>query len=145
MNEPKQAKIVKLNHSKQNFSSDLVIMSTPINSTASIKTLTRSNSFETESNHYSEIDELEQNQDVSGESLTKLWVIKDYKRGELVYGDISVKKGQIIYLICESDYYYFIETDQGKQGFVPKEVCVNLEEMTRQMHLQETVTKITSL
>lgn len=139
-NEPKQAKIVKLNHSKPTFSNSTT-MSTPFNSTS--KTLTRSDSFETESNYYSELDE--QENDVSGESLSKLWVIKDYKRGELIYGDISVKKGQVIYLICESDFYYFIETEHGKQGFVPKEACVNLEEMTRQVQLQESFCKITSL
>jgi hypothetical protein len=125
ISEAKQAKIVKLNQTK------------------SIPSLTRSNSFETESSNSSEIDENEN--DVTGESLTKLCVINDYKSGQYAYGDISVRKGQLIYLIFETDAYYFIENEHGKQGFIPKEICINLDEMIQQAKIKKSLSKITSL
>lgn len=127
-NEAKQAKIVKLNQTsdyKPNIQQSSIPMSKP--------QLTRYDSFETSSaaSSYSSSEIDEQENDVTGECLTKLCVIRDYKGGALIYGDIGVKRGQLIYLICESEFYYFIENNQGKQGFVPKEICVNLDKMRR--------------
>ncbi len=65
--------------------------------------------------------------DVSGEELMKLFVIKGYK-GALVYGDLAIESGEFIYMISETNKYFLVENEAGKQGFVPKDCCVNLEQ-----------------
>ena len=56
-----------------------------------------------------------------------------------------MRKGQLIYLIFETDVYYFIENEHGKQGFIPKDICVNLDEMMQQVKINKSLSKITSL
>jgi len=85
--------------------------------------------------------------DVSGEELTKLFVIKDY-RGALVYGDLAVECGEFIYMIYESKDYYLAENESAEQGFVPKDCCVNLEEAVtkaRVKMLDGKMCRVTSL
>ena len=108
--KPKQAKIVKLKRIQRNSvtSSD----EKSFESTASISQI------ETE------------DFDVSGEYLTKLYVIKNY-RGDLIYGDLSVEVGDHVYFISESEFYYFVENKFGIQGFLPKETCVDLDEIIK--------------
>ena len=94
-------------------------------------------------------DESSNDFDVSGEYLTKLYVIKDYS-GNLVYGDLTVVEGDYVYLISESEFYFFVENNAGIQGFLPKEVCIDLQDMLRKAALHQMKSnvenfKITSL
>ena len=79
--------------------------------------------------------------DVSGEYLTKLYVIKNYQ-GDLVYGDLSVVVGDYVYFISESEFYYFVENKFGIQGFLPKETCVDLDEIIKSASDQSNSTKL---
>jgi hypothetical protein len=85
--------------------------------------------------------------DVAGVYFTKLFIIKDY-RGVLTYGDLNVNKGDYVYLISESEYFCFVENEQGVQGFVPKEICIDLAETINraQTNMRQTkYYKVTSL
>jgi len=85
--------------------------------------------------------------DVVGVFLTKLFIIKDY-RGVLTYGDLNVNKGDHVYLISESEYFCFVENEHGVQGFVPKDICIDLEATVRraQTNMRQTLHyKVTSL
>jgi uncharacterized protein YaiL (DUF2058 family) len=88
----------------------------------------------------------EDENDVSGEFLTKLYVIKDYK-AQLIYGDLTVKRGECVYLICETDSYCFVENNAGMQGFIPKESCIDLDDTLRKAKLKMQIPfcKVTSL
>ena len=90
--KPKQARIVKLNKIKLDSPISCHVYETPCGSNA-------------ESEEF----------DVSGEYLTKLYVIKNYK-GDLVYGDLPVREGDYVYFISESEFYYFVENKHGVQG-----------------------------
>ena len=116
--------------------------STILNSTTTSNTFNKSfESFESTINQ-SDSDDY----DVSGEYLTKLYVIKDHA-GTCLYGDLSVRKGEFLYLISESDTYCFVENKDGVQGFVPKEICIDLDETVRKAQNNFTCPncKITSL
>jgi hypothetical protein len=132
--EAKQAKIVKLNRLD---STNMLQINKQLN-----------NSNESCASNLSvESEEGQQYQDVEGEYLVKLYVIKDYS-SPLLYGDLSVKAGEFIHVICEtSSDYYLVENCFGIQGFVPKEICIDLEETIKnaKINLNEKECKITSL
>ena len=124
--KPKQARIVKLKRIQRN----------------SLNT-SEEKSFESPCMSQLESEDF----DVSGEYLTKLYVIKNYK-GDLIYGDLSVAEGDYVYFISESEFYYFVENKCGIQGFLPKETCVDLDEMVKKAVLNQsnsTNLKITSV
>jgi hypothetical protein len=131
----KEAKIVKLNRihpssSSSNSYQTLTryqsnLSNASFDSTASSRSTLSSSSLL--SPH--EAASFNRDKDVSGEFLTtQLYVLKDYN-SKLNYGDLRVKRGDLVYLVCElSEAYYLVENAIGLQGFVPKELCINLEE-----------------
>ena len=59
---------------------------------------------------------------------SQLYVLKDYK-SDLAYGDLKVKRGELVYMVCDmSEMYYLVENSKGNQGFVPKDICIDLEQ-----------------
>jgi hypothetical protein len=79
--------------------------------------------------------------------LSKLYIIRDHT-GKLLYGDLDVKQGDIVHLICESDEFYFVQDQFGMQGFVPADVTVDLDEVLSNAQLKNIFSnqnKITSL
>ena len=80
------------------------------------------------------------------EALKKVFIIEDHTT-QLVYGGISVKRGEFVYLINESQYFCLIENSRGVQGIVPKEICIDLETTVRnaKFNLKSVNGKITSL
>ncbi len=160
MSQAKQAKIVKLNRLQPEAkeSHQLTIKEEAVefkqyknySCTTSTQFISHCNisfnkSFETNtSNSCSDMDESDY--DVSGEYLSKLYIIKDFNC-ELLYGDLSVKKGQHVYLICESDTHCYVENECGIQGFIPKDVCIDLEETVKnaRIRMHQTYKKVTSL
>ena len=70
-----------------------------------------------------------ENTDVVGEFLTKLYIVSDFKSGDFYYGDLQVTRGENVYLICESENFYFVENKHGEQGFIPNDICVDLNEV----------------
>ena len=112
--KPKHARIVKLNRIERIY--------TPPQIEQSFESASASSESE--------------NGDVSGEYLTKLYVIKNYS-GNLIYGDLTVLEGDFVYLISESEFYYFVENKVGTQGFLPKEICIDLEDMLRKATLNQ--------
>lgn len=143
--EPKVAKIVKLNRPKQNDLDSSRISFVSINEldNSELRHSSRinysSNSIETPTGSSDE-------NDVTGEYLNKILIIKDYQ-AQLQYGDITVRKGEYVYLISESENYCLIENSSGGQGFVPKEICLDLEETVRIARIKHNSNycKITSL
>lgn len=152
----KEAKIVKLNrtnlseeskfHCTSLLDSDFddisflsfsqVETSSETHSTIINNSLNSSNSYKSSSDSENE---------VVAEFLEKLFIIKDYTT-QLAYGGISVKYGELVYLIRESEYYYLIENQKGYQGIVPKDICVDLEKTIRKAKQNlKLKTKTTSL
>jgi hypothetical protein len=155
----KQAKIVKLNRLGQQRGQDSVITSqnnkrNTSSNDASFDSTTSSllsSSFLSANEPSFDLhnDAFDATDDVSGEFLTtQLYVIRDY-HSRLDYGDLSVRRGELVYLICDlSELYYLVENMRCQQGFVPKDVCINLEETIRSAQQKLTPLpncKITSL
>ena len=150
--EAKEAKIVKLKPIKENeatnFTSKIMKINKPnrtnvfdssvssVNSTEkSFDSLDNDPNFDTDSNSEPAI-----------QYLTRLYVIKDYMP-ELMFGDLMVKKGQMVYLLADSNGHCLVMNDSGDQGFVPKEICLDLEETMRKAQQKNHITscKVTSL
>ena len=77
--------------------------------------------------------------------LTKLYIIRDFC-GSLIYGDLSVRQGEFVYLLCKSECYFFVENQFGKFGFIPGDICVDLEEVfvNANCRIDQQATKVTS-
>ena len=133
--EPKEAKIVKLSKLRNQPA---------ICRTTNISRLSFDNeSFSSGFSEYSENEYAE----ISDILPKRIHVIKDYN-GSHFYGDLRVQAGENVYLKCESEGYYFVESASGEQGFVPKDCCVNLEEAVSKARVQilnEQVCRVTSL
>lgn len=73
-----------------------------------------------------------------------LYIIRDYK-AKLIYGDLSVRQGEVVRLICDlATLFNFVENSDGQQGFVPKDICVDLEHMIESAHTKDEC-QVTSL
>lgn len=154
----KQAKIVKLNklpskkndpailhcstHDESDFNDISFISFNQIDSSSLTHSSVINNSINSPNSFkYSSDSE----HDFSGEFIEKLYIIKKHTT-QLVYGGISVKPGEIVYLISQSEFYYLIENQNGIQGIVPKDVCVNIEKTVLNAKKNfKSKTKITSL
>jgi hypothetical protein len=77
----------------------------------------------------------------------KLYIVCDYS-SSLIYGDLNVRQGDMVNLICESGKYYFVEAHDGRQGFIPCYICVDLDEVVFNAHAKQyhhSKNKVTSL
>ena len=157
--EFKQAKIVKLNKIKENAVDSLIVTddeeysayqdsfsfihSTPpskqhkqLITSASMPILNSSTCSSSNDKSGTLDEEEEEDSDVCGEYLQQsLYIIKDYN-AQLAYGDLSVRKGELVYLICDSDSHCFVENKMGKQGFIPKDICIDLDDTIRRAQIQ---------
>ncbi|CAF0759560.1 unnamed protein product [Brachionus calyciflorus] len=139
---PKEAKIVKLNkfpiqqntqklqqnlYSESEYTDISFVSFSQIDTSSPIKSTLINSSIGSEKSYNSLSSS---NSDVSGEFLPKMLIIEDHTT-QLVYGGISVKHGEIVYLINESQYYCLVENQNGLQGIVPKEICIDLEQTVR--------------
>jgi hypothetical protein len=130
----KEAKIVKLNRLYPNASTNRPTLtryesnlSNDYSFNGSFESSTSSSSSFLSSSP--SINRTNSDNDVSGEFLTtQLYILQDYSP-RLNYGDLSVRRGDLVYLICDlSESYFFVEDMNGAQGFVPKKYCINLDE-----------------
>jgi hypothetical protein len=116
----REAKIIKLNkpetHSTPNTST-LSLMSGASISDFSFQSTSSGISSSSSNDEYSNCEFIK----------SKLVILNSYK-SKLNYGDISVKRGEIVFLLCDlTQYYYLVENIDGKQGFIPKEICIDAE------------------
>ena len=129
-----EAKVVKLKKLSSGDSFYLTKTSTPIASTPKRAQLSSMDSFTTVStidhnNNNNRIDFMSKIHSKENKyGLAKLYIIRDFN-GSLIYGDLSVRQGELVYLLCKSEIYLFVENQTGKFGFIPVDVCVDLEEV----------------
>ena len=128
-----EAKVVKLKKLSIDDNNDLSFSktktSTPINTTRQSSkfndSLTTVSTFDDNNNKIGSISNIKSNEYFG---LSKLYIIRDFK-GSLIYGDLNVRQGEIVYLLCKSERYLFVENQTGKFGFIPVDVCVDLDEV----------------
>lgn len=88
----------------------------------------------------------EENANITKEMYTELYVVRDFQ-GDYMYGDLSVRKGEILKLICESNTFYFAINKNGQQGYIPIDVAVDMSEVVERAKrkISHQDSKITSV
>jgi hypothetical protein len=135
INEARVVKLKKLSNNDDNGDESFsrTKTSTPITTRQNSKcvndSLTTVSSLDDNNNNNNKVDgSISKIHSDSYYGLAKLYIVRDF-HGSLIYGDLNVRQGEIVYLLCKSERYLFVENQFGKFGFIPVDVCVDLDEV----------------